>query len=50
MLAKSRTHLVLWIRGAVAIDHNAIRNDDIPLISSLMDDISKIRLDKSIQW
>jgi hypothetical protein len=44
------SHLVLWIRGAVAIDHNVIGNDEIPSISSLVDDISKFRVYGSIQW
>jgi hypothetical protein len=36
--------------GNVAIDRNVIGNDEIPLISSLVDDISKICVYESIKW
>jgi hypothetical protein len=40
----SRAHLVLWIRGAVAINCNVGGNDKIPSILSLVDDISQFSL------
>jgi hypothetical protein len=41
----TRAHLVLLIWGAVAIDRNVVGNDDIPSISSIVDNISQFRVD-----